>query len=403
MDSDSLPTMPVTVAPPAQPALGLVWADLCRKLDRALDRLLCGSYWKYNALAVILAVTLFRAFPSYDALRRPYVEATWHNVQPLLEHPFADPGKLPAAEEDARLGNLRFRRTVPLLAYVLHLRRNGLLVAFALAGIVLLLGTLHTVELVSCSRKAAFFVCLAVACAWPGEAAFHDLRGGYFDAVALCLLVLALAASSPAVAALCVFLAAWTDERAFLASAFVLLFAISRRTIKGWRSLIGGKPAAVIAAWVAYLASRAWLASAGLLVTTSGGLGLATFVDQFNAVPLGTWTGLGGCWILTGCAIISGVLQKRHRMTVCFCGVLGLMVASATAIADITRTMSYGLPAVFLAISVLARGEPVRRIEKLTLLAGAIAFATPTYYVQGSSGFWWIYPLPVQLVRWFWR
>jgi hypothetical protein len=90
-------------------------------------------------------------------------------------------------------------------------------------------------------------------------------------------------------------------------------------------------------------------------------------------------------------------------MTVWFSGVLGLLVASAAAITDITRTMSYGLPAVFLAISLLARGESIRRIEKLTLLSCAITFATPTYYVQGSSGFWWIYPLPIQLLRWLGR
>jgi hypothetical protein len=96
-------------------------------------------------------------------------------------------------------------------------------------------------------------------------------------------------------------------------------------------------------------------------------------------------------------------LQKRYWITVCFCGVLGLLMASAAAITDVTRTMSYGLPAVFLAISLLARGEPVGRLEKLALLSAAISFATPTYYVQGSSGFWWIYPLPIQLVRWLWN
>jgi hypothetical protein len=389
------------VAPPDQTALGLVCSDLGRKSDCILDRLLGGSHWKGKALAVILLVTLFRAFPSYDALRWPYVESTWRHVQPLLEHPLVDPGKLSFAEEDARLANLRFRRTVPVLAYLLNLRRNGLLVTFAIAGVVLLLGTLYAVEQVTCSRKTAFFVCLAVACAWPGEAAFHDLRGGYFDAVALCLLVLALTASSSALAALCVFLAAWTDERALLASAFVLLFAISRSPITGWRSLIGGKPAGVMIAWAAYLATRAWLTSLDSLVTTSGGVGLTAFVQQLNAVPLGIWTGLGGCWILIGCGAASCFLQRRHRMTVCFIGAMALLVALAAAITDITRTMSYGLPAVFLALSLLARVEPGRRIEKLALLSAAISFAVPTYYVQGSSGFWWIYPLPVHLLRWF--
>jgi hypothetical protein len=387
--------------PPCQPSLDLVWARLRRKTDGALERILRGPRWKGKALAAILALTLLRAFPSYDALDWPYVQATWRNVQPLLEHPLADPARLPAASQDPRLRNLTFRLTVPLLARLLHLRRNGLLLVFAAAGIALLHATLRVVKEVTSSRKTAFCVCLAVACAWPGEAAFHDLRGGYFDAVALCLLVIALASPSASVAALCVYLAAWTDERALPASAFVLLFALSRAPAAGWRNLTSGKPAAVPAAWAAYLASRAFLASAHSLATTTGGVGLTAFVQQFNALPLGIWTGLGGCWILIACGMLSGLLQRRYRITACFCGMLGLLVMLAVSITDITRTMAYCLPAVFLALSLLARGESVRQVEKLALLSSVVSFATPTYYVQGSTGFWWLYPLPVHLVRWF--
>jgi hypothetical protein len=394
-------TMSVIVAPTPQSTLGLAWSSVARKSDRFLDLLLCRSYWKAKALALVLLITLFRAFPSYDALRWQYVESTWRDVQPLLEHPFADPGKFSFAAQDIRLANLRFRRTVPVLAYLFGLRRNGLLLTFAIAGIVLLLGTLHAVDQVTSSRKAAFFVCLAVACVWPGETAFHDLRGGYFDAVALCLLVLALCSSSSILAGICVFLAAWTDERALLASVFVLLFAVSRDPKTSWRSLTGAKPAGIMIAWVAYLATRVWLTSSASLATTSGGLGVATFVEQLNALPLGIWAGLGGCWILTACGAASCVLQKRYWMAACFSGAVILMVALAGGITDITRTMSYALPAVFLAVSLLARGETVRRIEKVALLSAAISFVAPTYYVQGSSGFWWIYPLPIHLVRWF--
>lgn len=392
--------MPASVAPSCESALAPAWAKLRRAVEGAIGRTLRGPRWKAKALAAILAATLLRAFPSYDALGWPYVQATWRNVEPLFEHPFLDPRRLPAAAQDARLANLTFRRTVPVLARLFHLRTTGLLLVFALAGVALLYGTLRAVEAVTGSRKAAFWVCLAVACAWPGEAAFHDLRGGYFDAVALSLLVWALAATSAPATAICVFLAAWTDERALAASGFVLLFALSRSAGGGWRSLVRGRPVAVLAAWAAYLASRACLASLESLPTIGGGVGLPAFVGQFNAVPLGVWSGLGGCWIPIACGIASGVLQKRRWMVAAFCGLLAMMTVSAMAITDITRTMAYGLPAVFVAISLLAAGEPVWQIERLALLSGAISFVTPTYYVQGSAGFWWIYPLPVHLVRW---
>src|SRR5215831_11375160 len=143
------------MAPPRPRALGPAWEELGRRWGRVLDRILRGPYWKGKALMVILAVTLFRAFPSYDALQWPYVQATWHSVEPLLEHPWSDPGRFLTAQEDARLSNLRFRRTVPVLASVLKLHRNGLLFTFAVAGVVLLLGTMHAVEQITSSRRAA--------------------------------------------------------------------------------------------------------------------------------------------------------------------------------------------------------------------------------------------------------
>lgn len=376
------------------------WIRWRLRFDTAVQRLIAGPHWKARALFVILALTLFRAFPSYDALRWPYTKATWHNVQPLFDHPLADPTQFPESRSDARLVNLTFRRTVPVLAHVFHLGQTGLLMVFGLSGVVMLYEVLRIGYDASGSRVTAVFVCMATACVWPGEAAFHDIRGGYFDAVALCLLVLAISRSSAAVGGICVFLAAWTDERALIASAFVYLYAILRSNRTGFRRLVYGKPGGVCVAWAAYFVTRAIFARMLALKTTSGGVGLASFVDQFNVVPLGIWTGLGGLWIVVACGAAVVLLERRYVFALCYCGVLAAMVLSALAITDVTRTMSYCFPAVFAALLLLTRSVRSEVVERLAITAGVLSFVVPTYYIQGSTGVWWIYPLPVHVVRW---
>jgi dihydrodipicolinate synthase/N-acetylneuraminate lyase len=75
------------------------------------------------------------------------------------------------------------------------------------------------------------------------------------------------------------------------------------------------------------------------------------------------------------------------------------MVASL-AVADVTRSMAYCLPAVFVGVAALASSEGMQQIEQLAAIGAAISLLVPTYYLEGNAGLWWLYPLPVQIVRW---
>jgi len=372
-------------------ALDACWANATACAEQIAGRVVAGRFWRFKALTAVLALTLLRAFPRLRRAGMAVRRGNLGSVQPLMEHPWADPTTLPHPADDARLRNLTFRRTPFLLARLLRLRQTGMLMVLAASGVALLYGTLAIAGSVS-SRKAALYICVAAACSWAGETDFHDLRGGYFDAMALTLLILAMQAAWPS-AALCVFLAAWTDERSLLASVFVVLFAALRGN--GRMKLL-----AAPFGWVAYGATRWLLASQGSMAGTTGGVGWATLAQQANAIPLGLWSGLGGCWILIVAGIASAVLQKRYKLFAGLCAAVGLVMLAAAAITDITRTAAYAFPAVLVSVALLARGEPIESVEKLAAAAAVVSWIVPTYYVQGSQGFWWLYPLPVQVVRW---
>ncbi len=367
------------------------------RIDAVVDRILAGPHWKWKALGSVLAITLLRAFPSYDALGTSFVEAKWRDAQVKFDHPLIDTSRIFAA--GSHESNLTFRLTVPILAHIFHLHEAGLLIFFAGVGVVLLYLVLKVAFTISASRKVALLVCLATACAWPGEAAFHDLRGGYYDALAICLLVAACAASSSLLAASFLFLAAWTDERALVASCFVFLLGAYNNTAGPWR-FVTGKPAAVVVAIAGYLGTRAYLITTHSYVHAASGIGLSIFVQQANVIPLAIWTGLGGSWILVFLGLLALFVQKRYWAAAGFCGALAGVMLASLAVADVTRSMAYCLPAVFVGLAALSRSERMKQVEGLAAIGAAISFLVPTYYLEGNAGLWWLYPLPIQIVRW---
>ena len=377
--------------------VGRLYQGLRRRIDAGIERILAGPYWKIKALCSVLAISLFRAFPNYDALGTNFFETKWRDAQLKFDHPLIDTSRMfPAGSHES---NLTFRLTVPILAHVFHLHQAGLLIFFACVGIALLYLVLSVTFTISASKRVAFFICLSTACTWPGEAAFHELRGGYYDALAICLLVAACATSSSLLAAAFLFLAAWTDERALIASSFVfLLYAYNNAG--GLRRFFLGKPAAVVVAIAAYAGSRAYLTATHSYAHAASGIGLSILAQQANVIPLAIWTGLGGSWILVFLGLLALFVQRRYVAAVGFCAALAGVIVASLAVADVTRSMAYCLPAVFVALAALSSSEGVQQIEELSAIGAAISLLVPTYYLEGNAGLWWLYPLPIQIVRW---
>jgi hypothetical protein len=364
-------------------SLESVSLQLQSKLSGWMRSVLSGPHWRTKALLAVVAISLLRAFPSYEALHTDFVKATWRNAESKFDNPMTDSGAMfPSESHESKLA---FRLTVPVLAHVFHLRRTGALILFAGAGVLLLHTVLGVAYTITTSKTAAFSVCLATACAWPGEAGFHELRGGYYDAMALCLLLLSLPVTSPLLTAILVFLAAWTDERSLLASSFLFLI---------------GKPAATLAACAGYVGVRTYLTlTHSFAATTTAGIGFAVLCRQANIIPLGIWTGLSGNWIIVVCGLIALLLRKRYLMAVGYVLALVMTVGVALSVVDVTRSMSYCLPAVFVGLAFL-NNEPIRTVEKIAILSGLVSLVVPTHYVEGNAGLWWLYPLPVQIVQW---
>jgi hypothetical protein len=362
-------------------------AALAARSRRTAELIVAGPRWQLRVVLLVLAFSLFRAFPNYNFLREAENQGTWRDAAIKLQDPTADMARrFPPASHEAKL---TFRIAVPLLARALHLGRVGMLALFALCGVFTLYLTLDLSYRITQSRIAAAAVCLGVACVWPGVLAFHQLLGGFYDAVALCLVLVAMWAPAP-LAAVALFVAAWSDERALLAGLLVVVYAALRRE--------PARVIAIVAGGAAYAATRLWFANIYSLHTAFDGVGLAIFLKEFNMVPLGIWTGLGGCWLIVAAGIWVLLARRRFAAALAFGIALCAVIGAALVVEDVTRSMAYTLPAVFVGLTALVESEPPAAIERLAAASALACVLVPTYFTQSGNATW-LLPSLFQAVR----
>jgi hypothetical protein len=366
----------------------------CLKLA---DRLASGRFWKMRLALIAAALSLLVQFPSYDVLAAGVFDADWQPVLEQCRHPL-EPRSYPP---ESHASKLAFRLTVPVLAHVLQLSFAGLLLLQGVLFLWMHYGVVSLAAIATKDRISAVFLSLGFAFIFPGCVLCSDIRG-VFDVAAYALLVWAMCARHPLLVFIGILAANFTDERAFIASAIVFLWFHVMRLPEneaedapvGWR--IDGRMAAMVVAGVVYLLSRFLLEEVFGLHISSGGTNL--LVRQINILGLGMWTGLEGFWVLVALSLVCLWLEPRRRLLAFYLACLAVLIVVAGSVNDVTRSMGYLLPAIFLSARVVARTESLDVLRRLVLLSALICLF-PTYYAGGKNTVMMYFPLPFQAWR----
>lgn len=301
----------------------------------------------------------------------------------MQAHSLLDP---PLALEGSHESKLAFRLVPPLVA------RTGIGFGFWLAvqamlGILVFKLVARIAELHLRSRKVALVVVLAVAASYlGGQYVFDD--HAYFDTVAVAGLVGALSVRSSYFQALCLLVAMWTDERAVIATAAVITYAM---IVKDRRRVA----VAVVVAG-SYIAGRAALGARYGLSTPAGPDWVAMARDELDVSLPALWMALKGLWLFPVAGIIVLATRGRRLAAASLAGAVGISGLAALAVLDVTRSAAYLLPAVLCGVAAVAT-EPRPATRRLSVGTLAVSLLVPTFFVIAPD--WnWILPLPLQLL-----
>lgn len=353
---------------------------------------LSGKYWAEKVTVIVLIVSLFMAFPGFNAS----YEA------PLTRRALAVQAQIASLDEFWKTSpptNSMFRITVPLIASALHLNLQGTLVLQFLTGIIIFYVVARLIEMETSDRLMAFYVTLLVGVVYPGTAAFLENRF-YFDSFAYLFLLCAMWFRSPVLIALTSLLAFFTDERALIASGFVFLWWVLKAEegnteLKQWFNL---RSVSVVIAMGFYVMIRWLLMSHYQIQTWSESHSEFLLFDQINNSISGMWSGLEAGWILVGLSMVALAIRRRWFILISFLGVVVVQVVAALSVVDITRSMGYLLPAMLLAILILRQSEE-KNLLPVVELSALVSLAALNYGVGGKSSAWMFYPFPVQIIR----
>jgi hypothetical protein len=359
----------------------------------------CESFTNRKNWIILLSIflpflVLFLSFPSYERINTEFAEG-WQAILRQASNPFINHEYDPGSHQS----KLTFRLTMPIIANVFNLGITGILIVQALFGSLLFYFSAKIFERVTEDKISALLLTFSLAFIYAGKVSFTEIRG-IFDGLALFFLVFSMYFKNPILIFLGIFLTSWTDERGLIASSIVFLFWMFSNSSS--RSNIFNKQTlSILLAWAAYFVSRYLTSILFNFTTYTEGTGLGLLVQQINNMPLGVWSALEGNWILILASAYLLQRQKKYFFTILYICGISIILCVAMSVYDITRSMSYMLPAIFLSTMIISEVETKQTLRKIILFATVLSFIYPAYYTGGDYYVNWTYPFPLQLLRYF--
>jgi len=243
---------------------------------------------------------------------------------------------------------------------------------------------------------ALTWVLLGFCFVFLGKVFFWDTYA-YFDAYALLFLLLAMRSRHPAHIFLFLFLAFWTDERSVVASAWVWLWHALRPEPSDQKPEFFQKPllrpnkqqGAIGLALLVTLILR-WLLANWYGLPPVAGLSQILTEAKFvliqqrliELLPFVTVSSFESYWLYIAGAVLTLWLHRERWGMVGFLLALGASLAVSFLVYDMTRSIMYAFPAIFIAVRILLLELPTAIFRRLAFCIFVAALLLPTYYLS---------------------
>jgi len=352
---------------------------------------------------IATAISLFSAYPSYDIVDDQEMSSNWNAILHQTTDPF-NPEEYNGSSHQA---NLAFRLTPVFLARVFLIENiYGYLILQFVCLVFLFIVISRLFKKIIDDPVVYYLLTLSISLTFIGNVLCSDYRG-FFDVVAFLCLSTSMFFKNSKLIFLVLLLAYFADERALIASGLIYVYFVFERSqdVKSinFRSFIlfQNKLIALVLSWLSYVIIRVTLSDLFGLKTNDEVLVDYLFtktIHQINMLPFGLWTGLEGFWIILLLSIIV-LIQNRKWFALCLY-LLALVVVIFVAIwvFDITRSMAYLLPSIFLSLILLSKSQNPLMLRYISLVVLVLCIF-PTYYAGGAKEISWLYPFPFQLIR----
>jgi len=379
------------------------------QVDQSLnyvEKLSAKKYAFYLLPICTTIISLISAFPSYDIVLTNEFAEGWRALLNQTDHPF----QAVDYHQASHAANLAFRLTPVLLGRLFQIDTiPGYLLLQLAAFLLLQISTVCIFKKITGDMVTAILLSFAVSFSFVGNVLCSDYRG-FFDVLSFLFLTIAMLSDNLFIIFVSILAASFTDERALAASGLVFIFFVlqgetNTEAPSSLKNLLrlDRKLFTLILSWVVYFMLRYLLSYYFNFKTNESGMIdylLNHAVHQINILPFALWTGLEGFWLIVILSIYILIYNKRWSFLLLLFAAITGVAFIAIWVFDITRSMAYLWPAIFIGVTILYRTQNLRFIRYISFAVLLLCFF-PTYYAGGPKEIGWLYPLPVQLLRMF--
>jgi len=280
-----------------------------------------------------------------------------------------------------------FRLTVPLLMKLLHLSPLGIIILQCFLGFfIFVYGYKISLNILD-DVVSATFITAGIAFLYFGRVAYFDINRTWFDTFAYFFLLMAIYSQTSLGIIIFSTLAAWTDERAFIALGIVFLFHHFKK--KGYQKTsfkelvsFNKEGLAVIFSIFLYLIVRMALTLKYDMHTPSDTSNYTVLSKTLIFMPVGMWTFLEGFWLVYIFTLAHTFMNKNFLVFILFLLPLVIFTVISGCVLDITRSGSYLLPVIFVLIGYMKFYMDKNRLRKFLFYCFCISFLFPALFVM---------------------
>jgi hypothetical protein len=265
---------------------------------------------------------------------------------------------------------------------------------------------------ITANKLSTLYFTLATTHIYFGIAAFWEL-GGFGDSIAYSMIIIAMFYRNPFIIFSAISIAAWTDERGFIAGGYILLWWIWRNTFEkqkaikeAYTEILTTQTMSIVSCWFCYIALRLWLTQTFHLTLDTRQIGAFMLSpDESSSIGLGLWASLEGFWLLIAITIITLIANwNRTKLSLfAYMGLLLFLIITSCMVSDINRSISYGFPVVLCSLILLQNFLSKRELHYILAGIATICVAHPLLMTFGSNKVTWAYPLPFQVIIFLFR
>lgn len=128
-----------------------------------------------------------------------------------------------------------------------------------------------------------------------------------------------------------------------------------------------------------------------------GGVGFVQLRKQIITVLLGLFSGIEFFWILILMGALVLLQYKKYLLFLFFILSIGLVSFTASIVADLTRSIAYVFPAIFIVLKLLNYELKIIEVRKIFMVITFLSLSFGTYEVIGPKVYW-IFPLIVEFI-----